>query len=444
MTDWEKTPEVVLGKVFSCLSLVDKVSVYNTCSSWREALGQTGAWHQFQYSESRVWDEIFEMGIPSSLEDLQQYQEIHQSVLECVERFGRYMRRIYVAIQSTSSFEVYQKIIQNCCNVRKFTLICMCVELSEMELLKCTLREFLQRNNVIRELEIENVDNSGTKNAPLPIGLKQSGCLHSLWIVNSFRSSCLSNLMYLVNLTELAMIPHQLNFSLLKHLASLSLRDLHIVANAQTRGFYNEAISDAQWGEIRKHGPKLRVHCFLATSNEWTEKEVFLKPSMPLASLVYRKNVWIKYLESVCTLMTYHSGTLTTFVDFSLSHQPYNYPVPHCYMDRVDRHIIRLARLCPRLQTLTIKETLSSAAILLMVYLNKNLTDFLVRRDMILYVNDLPEDLESDSVIKQFIADNYERDNFENAVSSLLGTEWHALEVSEFYEIIDFRYSKFS
>lgn len=444
MASWEKTPEVILGKIFSFLSTLDKVKVFHTCSSWRKALEQASAWQQFQYSEGRIWDEIFETGIPSSLDDLEQYEVVHQSILECLERFGRYMKNISIAIRSTSSFEVYQKIVHKCFNVRNFSLISMCAEFSEMEILKCTMHEFLQRNNQIRKLEIENIDNSGVKNAPLPIGLKHSNHLHSLWIVNSFSSSLLSNLMYLMNLSELALTPHQLNFSLLKHLASLSLRDLHIVANSKTRGFYNEAISDAQWGEIRRHGPKLRVHCFLAKSHEWTEKEVFLKPSMPLTSLVYRKNVWIKYLESVCTLMTYHSKTLTTFMDFSLVHRPYNYPTPLCYEDRVDRHMIRLSRLCPRLQTLSIKEALSSAAILLMVYHNKNLTDLLVRHDMILYVNDLPDELLDDLVVKHFIEDNYERDNFENAVSSMLGTEWHTLEVSEFFEIMDLKYSKFS
>lgn len=444
MALWEKAPDVILGRIFSCLSLVDKVSVFQTCSTWRQALERADAWPLFKYSEGLIWEEIFEMGIPSSLEDLQQCENIHQNVLECVDKFGRYMKNIIIAIRSSSSFEVYMKLVQNCTNAKNFTLISMCADFSEMELLKCSLHEFLQRNNTIRKLNIENIDDSGMKNAPLPFGLKHSSHLQSLWIVNSFRSSCLSNLMYLVNLSELALTPHQLNFSLLKHLASHSLKELHIVANAQTKGFYNEAISDAQWGEIRKHGPKLRVHCFLARAHEWTEKEVFLKPSMPLTSLIYRKNVWIKYLESVCTLMSYHRETLTTFVDFSLTNQPYNYPTPLAYGDRVDGHMIGLARQCPLIQTLTIKEALSSAAILLMVYYNRNLTDLLVRCDMILYVNDLPNDLETDLVAKHFVEDNYERDNFENAVSSLLGSEWHVLDISEFYEIIDLKYSKYS
>nr|XP_022312693.1 F-box/LRR-repeat protein 3-like [Crassostrea virginica] len=444
MAHWEKTPEVVLGRVFSYLSLVDKISVFQSCTAWRQALEQPLAWRLFKYSESLIWDQIFEMGIPSSLEDLQQDENFHQCVLDCIDWYGRYMKNIYIAIRSSTSFEVYMKIVQNCCNVRNFTLISMCAELSEWELLRSSLHDFLQRNNTIKKLELRDIDNTGVKNAALPFGVKHSSHLHSLWIVNSFRSSCLSNLMYLVNLSELALIPHQLNFSLLKHLASLSLRDLHIVANPKTKEFYNEAISDEQWGEIRRYGPNLRVHCFLATSREWAEKEVFLKPKMPLVSLVYRKNIWIKYLESVCTLMSYHGDTLTSFVDFSLASQPYKYPTPLSFIDRVDRLMIQLAQQCPRMQTLSIKEAMSSAAILLMVYYNRNLSELLVRCDMILYVNDLPDELLMDINIKHFIEENYHRDRFEKAVSSLLGTEWHILKVADFYDIIDARYSKFS
>lgn len=82
----------------------------------------------------------------------------------------------------------------------------MCVDFFEMELLKCLLYEFFQRNNIIRKLNIENIDDSGMKNAFLLFGLKYSSYFQSLWIVNFFRSSCLSNLMYFVNFLELVLI----------------------------------------------------------------------------------------------------------------------------------------------------------------------------------------------------------------------------------------------
>lgn len=104
MALWEKTPDVILGRIFSCLSLVDKVSVVQTCSTWRQALERADAWPLFKYSEGLIWEEIFEMGIPSSLEDLQQCENIHQNVLECVDKFGRYMKNIIIAIRSSIIF----------------------------------------------------------------------------------------------------------------------------------------------------------------------------------------------------------------------------------------------------------------------------------------------------------------------------------------------------
>lgn len=115
---------------------------------------------------------------------------------------------------------------------------------------------------------------------------------------------------------------------------------------------------------------------------------------MLLILLIYRKNVWIKYLELVCTLMSYYREILIIFVDFSLINQFYNYFILLVYGDRVDGYMIRLVRQCLFIQILIIKEVFFSVVIFLMVYYNRNLIDLFVRCDMVLYVNDLLNDIE--------------------------------------------------
>lgn len=141
--------------------------------------------------------------------------------------------------------------------------------------------------------------------------------------------------------------------------------------------------------------------------------------------------------------MLYYREILIIFVDFSLINQFYNYFILLVYGDRVDGYMIRLVRQCLFIQILIIKEVFFSVVIFLMVYYNRNLIDLFVRCDMVLYVNDLLNDLEIDLVVKYFVEDNYERDNFENVVLLLLGFEWYVLDILEFYEIIDLKYFKY-
>lgn len=141
--------------------------------------------------------------------------------------------------------------------------------------------------------------------------------------------------------------------------------------------------------------------------------------------------------------MLYYRDILIIFVDFSLINQFYNYFILLVYGDRVDGYMIGLVRQCLFIQILIIKEVFFSVVIFLMVYYNRNLIDLFVRCDMVLYVNDLLNDIEIDLVVKYFVEDNYERDNFENVVLLLLGFEWYVLDILEFYEIIDLKYFKY-
>lgn len=141
--------------------------------------------------------------------------------------------------------------------------------------------------------------------------------------------------------------------------------------------------------------------------------------------------------------MSYYREILIIFVDFSLINQFYNYFILLVYGDRVDGYMIGLVRQCLFIQILIIKEVFFSVVIFLMVYYNRNLIDLFVRCDMVLYVNDLLNDIEIDLVVKYFVEDNYERDNFENVVLLLLGFEWYVLDILEFYEIIDLKYFKY-
>ncbi|XP_033740054.1 uncharacterized protein LOC117327257 [Pecten maximus] len=439
---WETLPEVVLGKVFRDLDVVGKIAVRSTCLNWQRASSRPEVWKCFSYSEKNVWESLFPLGMPASIEDFESYRKFHEELLFCVRIFGEFFKNVELELKGTQSWEVFECLSKVSHRVDSFTLLKRIEGETFSVPLKTAIFEFCKRNVKITNVHIDDLNFQGQKNEALPLGLIHSTCLQKLRVVNSFKGCSLSNLMYLVNLKELTINPNQMNFSLLKHLAGCSLRHLHIVANYKTKDFYNEALSDFHWKEIRKCGPNLRVDCRLAVLHEWTEKEVLLKANMPLASLVYRKNRWVKCWSELSRILGNYRETLEELVDFSLSERVYR-PSEHMeYSDRIDEHILDIVRCCPKLSTFTVKETLSSATILLIAFQKRNFPNLFIREDMVTYLNDLPDDITEDMDAKNFVDNNWQRGMFCRAMSCLLGREWRPLDKEEYYQLVQEKYSE--
>ncbi|XP_069142157.1 uncharacterized protein [Argopecten irradians] len=438
---WETLPEVVLGKVFRDLDVAGKIAIRSTCLGWRRASSRPEVWKTFSYSEKNIWEALFPSGMPASIEDLEEYRKFHEELLFCVRTFGPFFSDVELELKGNQSWEVFECLSKVSQKVKSFTLLKRIEGETFSAPLKAAIFEFCKRNVRIANVHIDDLNFQGQKNESLPIGLTHSSCLQSLRIVNSFKGCSLSNLMYLVNLRELSINPNQMNFSLLKHLAGRSLRRLNIIANYKTKDFYNEALSNFHWQEIRQCGPKLRVHCRLAVLHEWTEKEVLLKSNMPLTSLVYRKNRLVKSWSELSRILSNYRETLDELVDFSLSDCVYKHSDHMVYSERIDGHILDIVRWCPKLSTFTVKETVSSATILLIAFQKRDFPNLFIREDMIVYLNDLPDDVTDDLAAKDFVDSNWQKGIFSRAMSCLLGRDWRLLDKEEYYQIVQERYS---
>ncbi|OWF36000.1 uncharacterized protein LOC110442233 [Mizuhopecten yessoensis] len=439
---WEALPEVVLGNVFSNLDIASKIAIRSTCLHWRRASSRPEVWKSFSYSERMIWESMFPLTMPASMEDFERYRKFHEELLFCVKMYGAFFTDVELEVKGTQSSEVFDRLSKVSHKVNSLTLLKRIEGETFSGRLKTAIFQFCKRNVRMTNVRIDDLNFQGQKNETLPLGLGHSSCLQKLRIVNSFKDCSLSNLMYLVNLKELTINPNQMNFSLLKHLAGCSLRQLNIMANYKTKDFYNEALSNFHWKEIRKCGPKLRVHCQLAVLHEWTEKEILLKASMPLSSLVYRKNRWVKCWPELGRILSNYGDTLDELVDFSLSERVYNHSDDMEFSDRIDEHILDIIKCCPKLLTFTVKETLSSATILLIAFQKRNFPNLLIREDMIIYLNDLPDDITADVAARNFVDNNWEKGMFCRAMSFLLGREWHPLNKAEYYQLVQAKYSE--
>lgn len=438
---WETLPEVVLAKIFSNLDLLCKIVIRETCIHWRRALSRPEVWKTFVYSEKEIWEALFPTAVPTSIQDFELYRSFHEELLVCIKSYGAFFKHIEIELKGVQSWEVFKSLSEVSHKAISFAFMKKVEGETFSGPLKAAILEFCKRNTRIVNVRIDDLNCPGQKNDSLPLGLSHSSRLQKLCIVNSFRGCSLSNLMYLVNLKDLAINPNHMNFSLLKHLAGCSLQHLYIVANYKTKEFYMEALSDFHWNEIRKCGPRLRVHCLLSVSHEWTEKEVLLKPTMPLASLVYRKTKWVRSWEELSRVLSKYGDTLQELVDFGVHDGVYKHPDHIDYSDRIDHHILQIVHSCPKLTTFTAKELLSSATLLLIAFQRREFSNLYIREDMIEYLNDLPDEITLDMAARNFVDGHWEKDTFCLAMSTLLGREWHPLDKEEFSQLVQGKYS---
>ncbi|KAK3576956.1 hypothetical protein CHS0354_005961 [Potamilus streckersoni] len=436
---WNMLPELVIAKILSHLSLLDRLNASKVNETWHAASFHREVWHKFSFLEDQVSFELLHTDSRGNRCHIERLNGVLQELAVYIQTCGRHIKELKLHMKHRGSLQLFDQLVSVCYDTVCFAL-CVDSNILAVDSFKVNLYKFFQGNTQLEVISVEDVDFK-TRNEQLPLSLIHSNRLTKLWMVNSFCSNSLSNLMYLVNLKELALCPNSLNFSLLCHLASRSLRVLHIVANSKTKDFYQEALSDYHWREICRQGSNLRVHCHLGVNHEWTEKDIFLKPSIPVQSLIFCKILLLNYPHLTSLLCNYHKS-LDTFIDYSMDLGSYSIHSTEEEIKNKERFIIQLVQNSPHLRTLAFKEVLSSGASLLIAYTNRQLEELFLLEERIVYANYL-DDFELSEEVRIFIRSNCMQERFSSAMSDLLGREWHPMTRLEYMDTILEKYSLF-
>jgi hypothetical protein len=444
IAEWTNLPEVILGNIFSYLPTVDRLCIGGVCKAWENAVHRPEVWECFDFSEKDVDEfgngldvlrsELFFSDFDGSISEA-----IVETYVGVIKQFGRSFRRVKILFRGRHSNRILYTLSDCCLNITNLSVQRMQQNVQVVRNHDSSYRQaihnIIQRNSKLEELYVRDIDNyaESQQKSPLPLGASHSYTIKELTIIQSFQYCNLGNFMYLVNLRELALEPHFLSYSLLYHLASRSLIKLHILAISKHMEFYNEALQDWQWQEIKKQGPKLRVHCLFRVGHEWTEKDIILKKEIPMKCLKYAKYHLLNY-PVLTNLVCNYSSTLVEFIDFSHFLKSYELAQGN-RSDRpeINRCILQIVLGCTLLRTLAVKEVLYSQNILFMLSANKNL-DIFLREEQIEYsefISDPRPYEEFDLISRSWV--NFE--NFKFAVLHITNKHWNFYtEGSAMYE----------
>lgn len=227
-----------------------------------------------------------------------------------------------------------------------------------------------------------------------------------------------------INLTSLVISPQNIGEDLLELLGNSKVRNMHIVQNKYTEN--GRSVHYKCWKQCRASNPRLRVH--LRTEGS-SKKELYWQVRAPVKSIVYDSPYSRISTTQMMQVVEYYKSDLEVFAYKRLP----RFYMPNSFHDRVDSSLLLMARQCPYLHTLVVRERISTATVLLLAHTAKNLYNFYVRRNAVILRADWPPHPDWSPEFYEWVRQNARSyDAVEREVSQILGRRWQMLTDKQF------------
>ncbi|XP_063610976.1 uncharacterized protein LOC134784757 isoform X1 [Penaeus indicus] len=432
-SQWHLLPDLLLEQVFQYLTLCERYNASLVCWNWYAAFYFPRVWYTFVFHDELLTKRKFNYysGYQKRLD--------HYKVTIFLSNMGKFIKTLIIK-PMTNFFSLYEFCNMSCFmnhkvpgtleNVHtfRFHFSCHLAQRSE-EVVFGTGGEILQMFKrllgvltKLKTLELRDLLLEGADGLQLLDDVCVECCetLQTLILVNITKHNhCLLHPGAFVNLQTLVISPQNIGEDLLELLSHTTIRNMFIVQNKYTES--GRILDPLAWKRCRTTNPRLRVHL---SSEGNSKKEILWQRRAPVKSIVY-ESPYAKITTSVMMQLVelYHSD-LEVFAHKQLP----RFHMPRSFHDRADSSLILLARQCPYLHTLVVREKISTATVLLLVYTAKNLQFLYVRRNAILLKADWPMNPDWTFEFYDWLrrsARSY--DAMEREVSQILGYRWQAL-----------------
>lgn len=253
--------------------------------------------------------------------------------------------------------------------------------------------------------------------------------LSNLCLINVTNTHCpIMHAGLFFNLRVLTISPQNLDDDVLQLLASTQLKHLHIYQNNYSPTT-PAACSAKAWKQLRSENPRIKVHLRIeSTSNN----DITFQPNAPVYSVTYRTPKNQITSEKVIRIVDMYKYTLTTYGHELLP----KYTCPKSFHNRIDSLLVLMARQAPNLMSLTVREKVSTATLLLLAKTAINLRFFHVRRRAIVQKCDWPRNPEwSDDFYEWLKTSSRTYESTEKEISQILGYKWTMLCDQSFKKI---------
>ncbi|XP_050535286.1 uncharacterized protein LOC126902252 isoform X2 [Daktulosphaira vitifoliae] len=254
--------------------------------------------------------------------------------------------------------------------------------------------------------------------------------LKTLVMINATKQMCqLLHPGVFVNLQVLVISPQNLGSDLLLLISQTTVRNLYIVQNTYTPTEI-ESINVYDWKRSTIASPQLKVHLRIESSRE---RQILWQIGAPVSSIIYKSPIIQMTADIINKIVELYSNSLLTFGNLDLP----KFYQPKSFIERNDRNLIDLCRMCNKLDTLIVREKISTCTLLLLAYYGQSLKYLYVRRNAVILRFDWQYQSEWSSEFYQWLKkSSMSYQVAEEQVAKCLGLDyWSLLNDKEFKSI---------
>lgn len=441
-SNWNDLPDLLLEEIFAHLTIKDRYYASLTCKNWHRAFYLSRVWSNFLVEDDTLCQRKF------NYYSGWQYVLDHMRTQMCLSRVGRYMKGLeFIPKQNFNN--MYQFMTQLTFNIQqsrklkyeseyrgvgqhitsfKYVFPCNMAmrDTDDVKLfgtggqLLQTLKGLLFELNKLRRLKLVDLmlERYEAKHLLDEVLESCNMTLQELCLMNITNTHCpIMHTGLFFNVKVLIISPQNLDDDVLQLLSSTALRHLHIFQNPYSPTT-PAACSLKAWKQLRKENPNIKVHLRVESTGN---TDITFQPGAPVYSVTYKspKNR-IKPDQIIHTIDMY-KHTLTSFGHELLP----KYICPRPFNSRIDSLLVLMARQCFNLTSITIREKVSTATLLLLAKTAINLRFFNVRRNAIIQKCDWPQNPDwSEDFYEWLKLSSRTYESTEREVSQILGYRW--------------------
>ena len=397
---WENLPEILLEDVFQLLSNKDRFRASRVCKRWNDVFYSPRLWHNVSIHQNMFLHTKMHP-LHGCIKEISKYQ-----VQNCLHKIGSFIRTLelkpmtdfYRLFEFIFVMNVYieyyaeeyypMELLENF----KFVFGCESYDYSGSTVIGTGGKLLDEVNRLLGNLqELHYLSLSDllleTKDA---VGFLQdviktsSKSLQKLELVNitKERYPIYYTTMF-PNLRQLVITPQNLSNDMVLILAQhKNLTELTILQGRHTPLF--EPITHQTWLEARQINPNFKVRLEVRGR---TRAEIMLQECAPVHCIMYDTPYARVTAEEVIMISELYQRQLKQFGHLQL-------PRKHgsrSYQERGDTYLVLLIRECPNIETLVIRERVSTATLLIIANEAKKLHNLVVRRQGVLQKFDWPK-----------------------------------------------------
>ncbi|XP_074650713.1 uncharacterized protein LOC141905649 [Tubulanus polymorphus] len=441
--DWEYLPSLLLEEIFSLLPMKDRYSCSLVCKSWQESVFSRSVWRTMIITDRSFTRRKFTMykGYSRELE--------HKRIQRCLGRVGHLFSSIvftpisdfynlYEILHVLVAFqEFFDEYPMPLLDAFHFTFSCESRGQSGTFVygtggqIFAEFRKFLANLRGIKYLKLNQLL-LGNADAQVLLADLTRNCADTvvtLEMLNSSQDNCPQFHVPMFHVLQtLTISPHNLNDEIIIMLSQNGLPELVITQDQYTPKTLIP-VSPEAWYEARKICSRMRVKLQVIGQSR---EDILHQIGAPVNAVVYETPYTLISASSVITTADLYGDTLQFYGHKCL-------PRTHngrSFNERADSSLLLLVRSCSKLQTLVVRDRVSTATVLLIARECRQLQTFYVRLNAVIKRMDWPREPNWSPEFYNWLKTNsrsYER--MQEEVSKIFGENWRPLTDKEFVKL---------